>query len=86
MNKPDPNTIQAAILIKSAAFSASAVTTAHGCPETCVGNTEVSTILKPAIPCTLSCGSTTLVKGDEPIFADEVYSCMERSHITNEKK
>ena len=58
-------------LIMSAAFSAIAFTTAHGWPDTCVGNTEASTHRSPIIPWTRKVGSTTLSEGDLPMRADE---------------
>ena len=58
-------------LIMSAAFSAIAFTTAHGWPDTCVGNTDASTHRSPTIPCTRKLGSTTLSAADRPIRADE---------------
>lgn len=57
-------------LIMSAAFSATAITVAQGCPETCVGKIDASTIRKPVTPWTLSWASTTLE--EDPILADEV--------------
>ena len=60
----------------SAAFSATATTTAHGWPDTCVGKTEASTQRSPAMPCTRREGSTTLSSGDLPIRAEETYTWM----------
>ena len=62
---------EADALIMSAAFSAIAFTTAHGWPDTCVGNTDASTHRSPTIPCTHRLGSTTLSAADLPIRADE---------------
>jgi hypothetical protein len=60
-------------LIKSAAFSATTITTAQECPETWVGNVDASTTRKPVTPCTLSCELTTLFAAEVPILTEDVY-------------
>ena len=72
MVPPSSIWIYAPVLIMSAAFSATATTTAAGCPLIWFGNTDASTTRRPLTPNTRSCGSTTPVSGEAPIRAVDV--------------